>query len=63
MERWNRITINGQSYVYLYKDAWGTRYYSFDGGQTWENVQACSVPVAHRCRAPENPLTTARRGA
>lgn len=39
---WNIATVKatGQKFVYLYKDAWGQRYYSFDNEQTWHKSKA-----------------------
>jgi hypothetical protein len=35
MERWNYITIGGQTYTYDYRKSWGKILYSFDNGETW----------------------------
>lgn len=38
--RYNTVTVEGQSWEYEYRDSWGHRYYSFDGGANWHRTKA-----------------------
>lgn len=39
MIRWSEVTIKstGKRVRYEYRDTWGKRQYSFDGGQSWND--------------------------
>lgn len=45
-EHWNYITINGVKLIYEYKKAWGKKYYSFDGGGTWNASKRQAYEIA-----------------
>ena len=41
-EQWSTCTVRatGERIVYLYRNAWDHRYYSFDHGKTWHRSKA-----------------------
>lgn len=40
-------SLVGKTFWYSYKESWGTRYYSFDGEETWHKTKTDAFRAAH----------------